>query len=634
MRLRIDQFLKNFGLRQVAELQTPRLHAVKKFDFPMETVYHFSDDNAAVLGPSQSDPIIEKLKGKVFISHITELDQFEGNPKRTATLPISLINDFRKHHRFFKPLRKDESVKLNPQNVALFNYNMLNPLYRYIASYKATYLRWANNNATQWHHINEACKRFPTWNHFIELTVPTSMPTMAQFKQLETQKNQNLLETFGTGTLLSLFDLYRFLGKDRDTSYINKVSKEYRSKINFFVRVNGSFFVINLGKLDEWREQTAVESDELTQKQTLDIISTENFNPQQLFDLGIERYVDDYGLEAFFKPEILQRRLVSLFATLVEYSNGNQQLVENNGQTQSEQILDEAEAIELDEGEPTELFDEEEENDGEVDSRSSVVTNDEVVEIDIDEPVAKVRTVFDLDAFSVTYVPPPEFDLVPTTLIIEQDELDAKAVKILKVEERKPHAIKEDKFTTGDELLDGVANRSYKLAKANIISERSFELAIDAAMSYESLPDPFGSGLTVKGAMQYSPEDFVVPSVAFPDKTTVPDKVMLHAVHKPMMRKYIKTLLPKDILNSIMFIQRQGVAVTDIKIRENADIMSHTQTFTVTVKPVRGVVSNLEFTIPVIDNDGRFLSNGVQYRQRIQRADFKNCISMSYPIVN
>lgn len=634
MRLRIDQFLKNFGLRQVAELQTPRLHAVKKFDFPMETVYHFSDDNAAVLGPSQSDPIIEKLKGKVFISHITELDQFEGNPKRTATLPISLINDFRKHHRFFKPLRKDESVKLNPQNVALFNYNMLNPLYRYIASYKATYLRWANNHATQWHHINEACKRFPTWNHFIELTVPTSMPTMAQFKQLETQKNQNLLETFGTGTLLSLFDLYRFLGKDRDTSYINKVSKEYRSKINFFVRVNGSFFVINLGKLDEWREQTAVESDELTQKQTLDIISTENFNPQQLFDLGIERYVDDYGLEAFFKPEILQRRLVSLFATLVEYSNGNQQLVENNGQTQSEQILDEAEAIELDEGEPTELFDEEEENDGEVDSRSSVVTNDEVVEIDIDEPVAKVRTVFDLDAFSVTYVPPPEFDLVPTTLIIEQDELDAKAVKILKVEERKPHAIKEDKFTTGDELLDGVANRSYKLAKANIISERSFELAIDAAMSYESLPDPFGSGLTVKEAMQYSPEDFVVPSVAFPDKTTVPDKVMLHAVHKPMMRKYIKTLLPKDILNSIMFIQRQGVAVTDIKIRENADIMSHTQTFTVTVKPVRGVVSNLEFTIPVIDNDGRFLSNGVQYRQRIQRADFKNCISMSYPIVN
>jgi hypothetical protein len=135
------------------------------------------------------------------------------------------------------------------------------------------------------------------------------------------------------------------------------------------------------------------------------------------------------------------------------------------------------------------------------------------------------------------------------------------------------------------------------------------------------MPDPFGSGLTVKEAMQYSPEDFDVPVQTFPDKITIMDKAMLKSVHKPMMRKYVKTLLPKDILNAVMFVQRQGVSVTDIKIRENEDEMNHTQTFTVTVKPVRGVSSNLEFTIPVIDKDGRFRSNGVTYRQRIQRSD-------------
>lgn len=631
MRLKIDQFLKNFGLRQVAELQTPRLIALKKFELPMETVYHFSDDNTAVIGPSQSDPILEKLKGKVFISHVTELDQFDGNPKRTSVLPVTLINDFRKQHRFFKLMRKDESVKLNPQNVALFNYNMLNPLYRYVASYKSTFHRWSNNAATEWNHIADAVKRFPTWNHFIELHVPTTMPTMAQFKQLETQQNQHLLEVFNNGTLLNLFDMYRFLGLDRKASYISKVPKEYFSQINFFVRVQGSFFVFNLGMLDKWRDQTEEEkeADALAEAQAK--VAMENFDTQTLFDLGFEQYIDDYGMEAFFKPEVLQRRFISLFATLVEYSNGNDQLIENDANLQANSLIQAAKAIEEpEEEEPTEApasldEDEEEEPDTETPSASQVVVDDSIPDqdvTDISEPLGNVFKTFDLDILTVTYEPPPELELEKTTLHIENDEPSATAVKTLKVEQRKPQAPRDEEYTTGDELLDGVAKRSYKLAKSGMISERTFEQAIDAAMSYEHMPDPFGSGLSVKEAMAYKAEDFEVPVSTFPDKTTIMDKAMLRSVHKPMMRKYINTLLPKDILNSIMFIQRQGVSVTDIKIRENEDAMNHTQTFTVTVKPVRGVASNLEFTIPVINRDGRFRSNGVDYRMRQQRADF------------
>lgn len=627
MRLKIDQFLKTFGLRQVSELQTPRLHALKKFDFPMETVYHFSDENTAVIGPSQTDPIIEKLKGKVFIEHITELSQLDGNPKRTSVLPVTLMNDFRKQHRFFKPLRRDDSVKLNPQNVALFNYNMLNPLYRYIASYKSTFMRWSNNTATEWEHIAGAVKRYPTWNHFVELHVPMTMPTMAQFKQLENQQNQHLLEVFNTGNLLTLFDVFRFLGTDRKVSYMSKVPKEHFNQINFFVRVAGSFFVINLGKLDAWRDQTAeeIEADELAKAQ----VAIESHDYATLESLGFERYIDAMGLEAYFKPEVLQRRFISLMATLVEYANGNEALlIENDANVQANSVLSAAKAIVEPEDETDIIVEPDEDTELDADEArdtvKSTVSDDTVNDQDVteaSEPLSKVYKSFDLDILTVTYTPPPEADLDTTTLMIENDEMSPAATKTLKVEERKPQQARGDEYTTGDELLDGVARRSYALAKTGMISERTFEQSVDAAMSYETMPDPFGSGLTVKEAMQYSPEDFEVPVSQFPDKTTIMDKAMLKSVHKPMMRKYIKTLLPKDILNGIMFIQRQGVSVTDIKIRENEDVMNHTQTFTVTVKPVRGVASNLEFTIPVIDKDGRFLSNGVTYRQRIQRAD-------------
>jgi hypothetical protein len=621
MRLKIIQFLRDYGLRQIGELQSPRLHAIKKFDFPMETIYHFWDDNTAVIGPSQVDPIIAKLKGKVFIEHFTQLETLDGSPKRTGVLPITLLNDFRKQHRFFKPLRRDESVRLNQQNVALFNYNMLNPLYRYIASYKATYYRWCNNAATMWTGVANAVERFPQWNHFIELHVPERIPTIAQFKQLETSQNQHLLELFNTGSLLNLFDLYRYLGLERKTSYISKIPKAALAQINFFVRVQGSFFVINLGKLDEWRTQTEEEAEADAIEAAAQKVALENNDKEALFAMGFESYIDDFGMEAYFKPEVLQRRFISLMTTLVEYAHGGGTLIENDANVQGNNLLQAFK--EITEEQPVAPVDPDDEE--ELDEEKPKVVEEEVVEVDateVGEPLSKVYKQFDLDILQVTFEPPPELDLERTTLHIENDEMSEAAVKTLKVEERKPGTpARQEEFTTGDEMLDGVAKRAYRLAKTNMISERSFEQAVDQAMSYETMPDPFGSGLTVKEAMQYSAEDFTVPVDAFPDKATIMDKAMLKSVHKPMMRKYVKTLLPKDILNAIMFVQRQGVSVTDIKIRENEDVMNHTQTFTVTVKPVRAPASNLEFTIPVIDKDGRFLSNGVTYRQRIQRAD-------------
>lgn len=627
MRLKIDQFLRNFGLRQAAELQTPRLHAIKKFDFPMETVYHFHADNQAVLGPSQVDPIIAKLKGKVFIEQITELKSEVGNPKRTSVLAPTLLNDFRRQNRFFKPLRRDESVKLNQQNVALFNYNLLNPLYRYVASYKANYYRWVNDTATFWEGVQDACTRFPTWNHFIELHVPESMPTMAQFKMLETSQTQNLLELFKNGELLDLFDLYRFLGPERKTSFVSKVDKKYFNQINFFIRVQGSFFVINLGKLDEWREQTEEEKEADQLKLLEETTSLESMSVTERLEYGFETYINEFGLEAYFKPELIQRRFVSLMTTLVEYAAGNDQLIENDANVQANAMI-EAEA-EAEEPEVVVAPDEDDENaefsevEEPEDIKAKTIPIGEIpVEAEVGTPpLSKVYRSFDLDILQVTFEPPPAMDLEKTVLNIETDEMSQAAAKTLKVEKARPAAIVDQEFTTGDKMLDGVAKRAFRLAKVGMISERTFEQTIDDAQRYETMPDPFGSGLTVKEAMQYSKEDFEVPVEEFPDKTTIMDKSMLRSVHKSMMRKYIKTLLPKDILQSIMAIQRQGVAVTDIKIQENEDAMNHTQTFTVTVKPVRGMSSQLTFTIPVIDKDGRFLSNGVTYRQRVQRAD-------------
>lgn len=597
MRLKIPLFLKTFGIKQASELQQPRLHAVKKLDLPLETVYHFLEDNTAVLGPSQSDPVFAKLKGKVFIEHKVELDSLVGNPRRTSLLPQTLENDFRRNHRFFKPLRKDEAVKLNVSNVAVFNYSMLNPLYKYTSSYKANYYRWLNIAETFWDGAADTCHRFPKWNQFIELHVPEYMPAMGKFKQLTRSTTQDLLEEFRSFAALNIFDLFRFFGTERDTSFMNKIPKSSYDKINFLVRVQGNFFVMNLGMLESWRQSKEGE--------VLEEI------------VAVESYIDEFGMEAFFTPDSMQRRLVSLFSTLTEFSHGNDTLIE------TEVDRTKLELNEPDEDDDQSIIDKDESEVDEVEEQLKQDIVDETTEEDLGQSAPKSRIVrtFELDLMEVTYQPPPESGLDETTLIFEKDSIAANDGKTLKVTDGKSQRVEETVFSVDDHYADTVAHKAYLLNKAGMISDRTFEMTVDDAMRYHTLPDPFGSGLTIKEAMEIVPEDLIVPEEQFRDRVTVIDKSMLQTKHQAMMRKFNKVLLPKLVLQSIIAIQAGGVSVTDVKVREDEDINNHTLSFNITVKPIRGRSSQLHFRIPVVDKDGRFKANGVISRQRQQRVD-------------
>lgn len=603
MRLQIHQFLKNFGLKQATELQQPRLHAIKKLDLPLESLVQFWSDNTAVLGPSQVDPLFAKLKGKVFIEHETELESTVGNPRRTNALPQTLENDFRRNHRFFKPLRKDAAVKLNTTNVAVFNYSMLNPLYKYTASFKANYYRWLNIADTFWKGVGDVAKRFPKYNQFIELHVPEYMPPLAKFKQLTRSTTQDTLEEFRSEAALNLFELYRFFGPERETSFLSKIPAEARRNINFLVRVQGNFFVMNLGMLEDWR--TAPDHEEEVVAPSLEAFADQ---------ASVESFIDEFGMEAFFTPDSMQRKLVSLFTTLTEFAHGNNTLIEGDA--------DPADIVLEEPDEPSSSEDEESEE--EVDDMEDK-GEQEVAEQDEEDFTVKPKTnvvrTFDLDMMSVTYQPPPEADLDETTLIIEKETLidDSKTLKVNDGKASKKQVV--ETFSIDDQYADNVAAKAYELRVAGMISDRTFEQTVDDAQRYHTIPDPFGSGLTIAEAMQIQPDDLTVPTMSFEDRSTIIDKSMLHTPHQAIMRKFNKQLLPKFILQSIIAIQNQGVSVTDVKMREDEDINNHTLSFTVTVKPIRGRASQLRFRIPVIDKDGRFKANGVISRQRQQRAD-------------
>ncbi|MFO5574803.1 hypothetical protein ACLBPA_29145, partial [Klebsiella pneumoniae] len=80
------------------------------------------------VNPTQSDPLFSKHQCKVYIEHVTDMLTFEGNPRRTSNIPATMIQEFRRQNRFFKPLRSDTGFKLSNQNILVMNDNSINPL--------------------------------------------------------------------------------------------------------------------------------------------------------------------------------------------------------------------------------------------------------------------------------------------------------------------------------------------------------------------------------------------------------------------------------------------------------------------------------------------------------------------------
>lgn len=633
MRLAIEQFRKQYTVFEQGKLQQPKLHLLNKLFLPQRSIVHFSDPNGAVRGPSQTDPLFNKVTGKVYIEHVTSLASTEGNPRKSALTASKLQAEFRQQNAFFKPLTKDEALAINPLNVMVFNYNLLDPQWIYQPNFKAGFLRWSNNQRTFWQNVAASHRRFG-WEQFVEIHLPEQMPDLASFKRMADNQNQTNLETFATPQQFSIWDLYRWLGPMREQSMMSVVQPDMYSKIWFLIRARDRFIVLNMGALDEWRDGTKDLEATVTVEEFINIFGT------QVFDLGyedikeeeqfafnkihgtmqelglttnvaVESFVHTFGMEAFFPPAVMQRRVLSLLAAMTEYNHQAEAL---------SNVIDHTNLVDVEEEPVNELESGEEEDNGTLPDK-----NEEVEPVHVEE-----ETAFDIPAFTIpsldftengaTYNP-PDAELFTTKLQIESDAELVHRPREIKVESQRVDAIP-DNVAEAAPIVAGVAGPAYELYKLGIIQPRTFEQAITDAESYTRIKDPFGTGKTLEEAMQFTQEDYELPAdTQLADSATVLDKSMLGSKLKAMQRKYQTHLRNKDMINAVLSVQKQGTAVTNYEVEEVRNAMNHYEIHKVTLKPIRGKPGTIYFRVPVVDRDGRFVSNGVTYRMRMQRAD-------------
>ncbi len=583
MRTNFQLFYRQTGVREPGQLIRPRLIQIGKFEFPFQSIYHFRTSSSSIEGPDYRDPLYADNDGRVYIQHVTELTTKIGNPIRTVHTPEKMILDFRKRSRLFKPLRQDKALTINQKNLLVVNYAMLNPLYRYIVSFKSTYFRWKNYSNTFWGNIQKTHERFG-WNQFVEIELPDKLPTYSDFNRLGNTVSDDTLESFRSIEALNLFDLFLWLGDKRKESSLSLLSDEAMAKTNLVFKVGTYFFTINLGVWDGWRRNVKDEA----KKQNL------------------------------YSPSALQLRLVSLLYGIKDLDSGitsvedDIEAIDSDDETLSE--------VPFDEGVPSVLKE---------DKRLPVTravdegTRHELTLIE-DKDIANALPDLDdiLETGLDTYTSEPKLQTLGEPP--RRRATDAAPKKVINrvvgasiIDEADETPVPLDELLTKE-----IENTAKEYLDIGLMSPKAYAKILEESVKYKSIPNPYDPSKTIGESLEITDDDVSLPELdKRKDSDCIIDKSMLSSGIKAIRNKYLEKCHSKFILNAVMSVQRQGIMIKDYRMEVVRDAMNHFEIHTVTFKPVHGKQSTKIFRIPVIDKDGRYVSNGTKKQLKWQRAD-------------
>jgi len=612
-------FYRQRGVLRFDQLVAPRLSALNLFEAPRESILHYYPMDDYRLGPSLNDFWVIKADGQIFIDHITEMTAQEGNPLRNQNhYPQVMIRDYRKTHRRFRPLNNLDTAGRDAKNIIVRNYAMLPQMWRYRANALASYHAWYNVRDTLWHNVEEWGQQSQR-QQFVFMQLPTRIPTRAEFNKLNSAVNRTSLEAFNSPDALNLFDLWQWLGEDRDRSRMAVLTETTLERLNLVFLESGMWCVVNLGMLNKWRrsgkeELAAMSAEERAEAEK----AATNGKTGHVLQTRFHQFVNN----------ILKARSVAASSTVIEDvpQNPPQEAdvlaVANPEDEVAEEVVDQAVKLKNK-------------------STDKVLGEPQLVQL-----VGKQTT-------DVAGEPPSGLDdgtLVSpdddTTVTFSEDDPDDEIPELAEqviasignddVEADESRSLSENAWASIGQVPDpryvpernnfedysaGVVNRAHRLTEVGLLTGAEFRRFQRLATSYERIPNPIGTG-SLKEMAEIQPAMITdLIETELPDSDTIVDKSMLKSTLVDYDKRYIQNLLPRNVAQMVLQIQKMGIAVTDYKVQRVHDVMGSTDQYTIKLTPVAGQPSTFKFSLPVVQPNGVYVSGGVKYRLRRQRAD-------------
>lgn len=251
----LKMFNRNFTVRKLEQLGSPKSALLTDLVLPRESAYHFLTDNGTVIGPPQTIPYLSELEKVAQVEHVTN---FLGSKQigRPKVVQFNVTRETTQYHRTNKGLRRMRDAKAVERDVRalyILNYAPMRHVYTYPENMLSWYQKWSNIFDTMTRKVDNVAQAYGR-NNYIDMDVPDKLPSVAEFKKAANKQTAETLSPFADERLLALLEVWKWLGDSPSTSLFNNIDDRFFNRVNILLTFNERFVNLNLGELLFWKD--------------------------------------------------------------------------------------------------------------------------------------------------------------------------------------------------------------------------------------------------------------------------------------------------------------------------------------------------------------------------------------------
>lgn len=596
-------FYKQYGIRRLQHMLSPRLFPLELLHFPKGTVFHHVSYEMDDPNPDPNQLYFQGYAGRrIMTDLVTQIDEPAGNAKRNSIQPNVITRPFFLKNRAFKFMRDALDMIKDPNTLTVLNYAVLNKLYRYPTFALTPYYMWRNVTDTMWKKIAEISETSER-NSFVVMNLPEVLPSFVTLRMYEERPaTVAYLKIFDSPEKRFILELWKWINPElRNSSVIKSMTQAQLDHVNIVFVSNGKWCVLNLGLLNQWIKPTKELTEDEKANQSAAMLQVNHVQMQKL--------------------------LLKLFITIKSQTIVPEKDIEQEEQGNAEQ---QSRGLDDDSALPSNIT-------GELTQKPEVEISRKQPDIlpHAAEPIvsdnsqavgADILEDLDKDLQVLEHIENQAFITRGISRNEDTEEVQAEPAQKPAVSfEATPEELAaiEDKVFKEKSTQDVVRQYVDEHAEYGVISAADYRNVLKRIDAYMSSGSPYDSQQLISDYIQVKPEQLQIQEAekAIPDIATVPDKTMLQSSLLSFDSKYIKTVMPKDIVAMVTNTQRAGLVIQEYNIETDASVLGEYEVHTLKIKPIDGAASTLRFRLPKVEEDGSFLANGNKYHMRKQRGD-------------
>lgn len=593
------QFYREKGIRYPGSLTEKPTFSLT--EFPRESIFHVYDDGDGSPDIDTTKPYFAGYPRKIIAECVYQLQEPQGPIRPYAFNFATAVQPWKRNHIQKWQLENDLTiVKMPPDQLGVVNYGYLDKAYLYQATITAKYFAWLNRMSTIYENMDRLAS-VTGRQQFIIVKIPATLQGRTNLdRYVDKEFTTTIMNIFGVPNIDGFFllDMWRWLSVDyRDSSLLGKIDPKNYDKINLIIEgVSKKQCLLNLGYLNSWIKGQP------NQTEFSSVSQFDHVNVQKLFlalCITLNGVIDTAVAEAAEVPEEPGVTGTEVSAT-------------------SESAPDQVQGIPID-------------------PSSAVAAHKQVALVDKVSAADMGRT-GDVAEELMNSI---EEDLLAldriSLLQVKNKGIAPAAVMNRKIAENVDPSVANqvipEPMLTQDEAKARIFStatptsilqkRLAEDAESSLITAAEYRRMLEAAKTFETSEDPYGSGKSRQEASSVKPEDLILTpedsQMVISD--AVPDKTMANSSMNAFNRKYLRNVYKKDVMNAVSRLQSAGVIVKNHEIHQSSTILGTYEHHRLEVKPVDGQPSTISFSLPVIDEDGTFHVAGNKYIARKQRVD-------------